>query len=325
MCFIPKLFRAKYVGCNPLSFVKLNGKKIRWIIAQKSKGESTSTIAEIQGISARRVQQIYKEYVETGQLPQVGINLGRPKNPLSSSDKELIDQTYSDYKFGACYLEILIEGKYNRKISHNRIHNYLLSMDLAKENRKKKQRRKWCRYEREHSMSAAHIDWHENPLLGLQVCAILDDSSRMIIAGGEYVHCNTENTIKVIDELVKEYWDIYPLRELIMDHGSEFGAHRINKDGSWDSDFKRCIEELGIKPILARVRHPQTNGKIEKWFDTYQRFRGEFESFEEFVQWYNKRPHGALKLEQLESPQEAFWNRLPVEAKFRIGVRLFGW
>ncbi|AKB76792.1 Mobile element protein [Methanosarcina horonobensis HB-1 = JCM 15518] len=91
----------------------------------------------------------------------------------------------------------------------------------------------------------------------------------------------------------------------LMDHGSEFGAHRINKDGSWDSEFKRRIEELGIKPILVRVRHPQTNGKIEKWFDTYQRFRGEFESFEEFVQWYNKRPHGTLKLEQLESPQDA--------------------
>jgi hypothetical protein len=32
------------------------------------------------------------------------------------------------------------------------------------------------------SMSAAHIDWHENPLFGLQVCAVLDDSSEMIIA-----------------------------------------------------------------------------------------------------------------------------------------------
>jgi putative transposase len=134
-------------------------------------------------------------------------------------------------------------------------------MNLAKENRKKKHRRKWCRYEREHSMSAAHIDWHENPLLELQVCATLDDSSRMVIAGGEYVHCNTENIIKVTDELVREYWDICPLRELIMDHGSEFGAHRINKDGSWDSEFKKHIEELGIKPILAAVRHPQTNGK----------------------------------------------------------------
>lgn len=31
----------------------------------------------------------------------------------------------------------------------------------------------------------------------------------------------------------------------------------------------------------------------------------------------------ALKLEELESPN-AFWNRLPIEAKFRIGVKLLG-
>jgi len=41
-----------------------------------------------------------------------------------------------------------------------------------------------------------------------------------------------KNTISVIDELVGDYWDICPLRELIMDDESEFGAHRINKDGS---------------------------------------------------------------------------------------------
>lgn len=110
----------------------------------------------------------------------------------------------------------------------------------------------------------------------------------MIIAGVEYIHCNTENTIKLIDELVREFWDICPLRELIMDHGSEFGAHRINEDGSLDSEFKTRIGELGIKPILARVRHSQKNGKIDKCFNTYQRFRGEFESFEEFVQLYTR-------------------------------------
>jgi hypothetical protein len=216
--FYPEIFRVNYVICSALSIVKLNGKKVLWIIAQKLKGESTSTIAEIQGISVRQVQgisvrqvqQIYKEYIDTGQFTQVGNNSGRPQKELSSCDKKLIDQAYSDYKFGACYLEILIESKYNRKISHNRIHNYILSMNLARGNRKKKHRRKWCRYKREHSMSAAHIDWHENSLLCLQVCAILDDSSRMIIAGGEYIHCNMENTIKVIDELVSEYWDIYP-------------------------------------------------------------------------------------------------------------------
>jgi transposase InsO family protein len=41
------------------------------------------------------------------------------------------------------------------------------------------------------------------------------------------------------------------------------------------------------KPIPARVKHPQTNGKIEKCFDTYQRFRKHFSSFEEFIDWYN--------------------------------------
>lgn len=89
-------------------------------------------------------------------------------------------------------------------------------------------------------MSNAHIDWHESPLSGLQVCTILDYSSRMIVPGGEYVHCNTENSIKVINELVRGYWDICSLRELIMDHGSEFGAHRINEK-SKDLAFIRLL------------------------------------------------------------------------------------
>jgi len=40
---------------------------------------------------------------------------------------------------------------------------------------------------------------------------------------------------------------------------------------------------LEIKPILAQVKHPQTNGKIEKWFDSYRRFRKFFASFDECV------------------------------------------
>ena len=50
----------------------------------------------------------------------------------------------------------LLKEANTRKISHNRIHDYLLSMNLARQESKKKKRRKWCRYEREHSMSAAH-------------------------------------------------------------------------------------------------------------------------------------------------------------------------
>jgi transposase InsO family protein len=143
---------------------------------------------------------------------------------------------------------------------------YLKAQGLAQKNQKKQKRRKWVRYEREHSLSAGHIDWHEVDGTGIKVCVILDDASRMVLAGGEFSAINTENSKLVIDQLVEKYWWLCPMRELILDHGSEFGAHRIHDDGSWKSDFKNHLEKYGIRPILARVKHPQTNGKLERFF-----------------------------------------------------------
>jgi len=70
--------------------------------------------------------------------------------------------------------------------------------------------------------------------------------------------------------MVERYWWLCPLNELIMDHGSEFGAHRIHDDGSWSSEFKDHLKKYGIKPILARAKHPQTNGKLERFFGEYK-------------------------------------------------------
>jgi transposase InsO family protein len=304
--------------------VKLNKRKIRYIINHRKKGESSGTIAVDMKISKRRVEQIWKQYKETGKEPKIGINMGRPTDPFDPIEAEIIIKAYEQYKFGARMLETIIRESYNMHIPHNRIHMHLLSVGLAREEERKKKRRKWVRYEREHSMSAGHIDWHEESKDGIKVCAILDDASRKILAGGEFENINTENTIKVIDQLVERYWLICPLRELIMDHGSEFGAHRLDEKGEWDSEFKQHILKYEIRPILARVNHPQTNGKIEKWFHTYQRFRKDFSSFEEFVDWYNNRPHGSLNFSKLETPEQAFWRKIRPEAVFSIGHRLFG-
>ena len=53
-----------------------------------------------------------------------------------------------------------------------------------------------------------------------------------------------------------------------------------------------------------------------------------WKSLEDFVFWYNNiRPHESLgwKYNILETSEEAFWRKLPLEAKFGIAVRLFGW
>ena len=111
------------------------------------------------------------------------------------------------------------------------------------------------------------------------------------------------------------------MRELIFDHGSEFGAHRIHDDRSWKSDFKDHLEKYGIRPILARVKHPQTNGKLERFFGEYKMHRAVLSSFDEFICWYNNRPHGNLDIQCLETPKMAFGRKMPPEAYFAIGHR----
>jgi len=69
----------------------------------------------------------------------------------------------------------------------------------------------------------------------------------------------------LVDKLVEGYWGHHAFRRA--DNGSEFGAHRKNGKKEWESRFKRHLESLCIKLITSGIKHPQTNGKIEKLFD----------------------------------------------------------
>ena len=284
----------------------------------KKEGESSSVIARSLGISVRRVNQVWREYKDTENIPIIGKNMGRPPDPpLSEREKEIIREVKQKYKLGARRLELLIDRDYKIHIPHNKIHKFLLEDGLAQSNTKKQKRRKWVRYEREHSMTAGHIDWHDTND-GKAVCAVEDDSSRKILSYGEFDSQDTENSKKVFKMVVDGFWKIYPMGELIMDHGSAFGAHRTDEKGDWDSKFKEYIESYGTKPIRIRVNHPQSNGKIEKWFDLYKKYREEFSTFDEFVHWYNCiRPHESLDPKGLKTPEEAFWERLPQKEDLR--------
>jgi len=59
--------------------MKLDQRKIHWIIRQKLKGVGTKQIALDMKITRRRVQQIWKSYEEEKQEPKIGKKYGSAK------------------------------------------------------------------------------------------------------------------------------------------------------------------------------------------------------------------------------------------------------
>ncbi len=78
-CRVPKVFRTRFSPEPVTRVMKLNKRKVHWIIRQKQKGVSTKQISLDMKISQRRMQQVWNAYKTTGQEPSVGEKMGRPK------------------------------------------------------------------------------------------------------------------------------------------------------------------------------------------------------------------------------------------------------
>jgi putative transposase len=307
--------------------VKLaNQRQLKWCLQHYSKGEIKSKdIAKYLSISQRRFQQIHKQYQQTGKIPHIGQTIGRPKKEPPTEHKNLIKQQYEKTRCNAVYLSKKIKHEHHIHISHRIIHKVLLELGYAEQEKAKQKRRKpWIRYEREHSLSLVHMDYHYCKD-GRYLCTVLDDASRMILAAGEFDHKTTQNALFVLKQ-AQNVCFFHPILAVLTDHGSEFYANLRDAKGYAVHEFEMYLKEQGIEQILCGVNHPQTNGKVEKWHDLYIRHRGRFGCLEDLLVWYNEeKPHGALNLEIAETPSQAFVRKMRSEVWLGLAVKIFNW
>lgn len=267
-------------------------------------------VAEQYNISPARVSQLVHEFRATGKYP-VNHKRGARKSPISENLRSLIISTKNERDMGSARTAEYIRKKHRIPIGSMTAHKVLLEEGLTeKDPRKSFPRKKWVRYEREHSLSACHMDWYTCTGGKTFVCVVLDDASRMILSGGEFPAQTAAYSIQLLKEAYDKYLYIAPIREVITDHGSQFYANKRDKFDEADHAFEKFCVDYHIDHILAKVKHPQTNGKIERWFQTYQRNRMKFDTFQEFVDWYNKRrPHQSLDVSTFETPEKAFYRK----------------
>jgi len=291
--------------------MKLTQDNIISIIKRKNKGLSSRLIARQYKVSTRRIEQIWKVYKNTGEVPELKKIGRKPYQVIPRDMEKRILKVHEKYKMGATLIAKYFRDKFNIRLGHSYYHMILLKHNLAIPNQNKQKRRKpWIRYERLHSLTAVHMDWHYNSILNKWVCVVLDDASRKVLSYGEFDNATTKNSIKLLDEAYEKYKHIKPIEQVITDHGPQFYANKRNKKGEAIHQFELYCKNKGIKLILCKYKHPQTNGKLEKWFHTYQKHRHKFTSFDNFIKWYNEvRPHMSLNIDEWETPEKAFWRK----------------
>ena len=296
-------------GYHGIPMVKLDEKKINWLIKWKQQGHKNADIANGLKITPRRVQQIYSQYRTTRKIPILKTP-GRPRKPITAQEIELVKQTQKKYHANALYLEKFILKLHNTKINHNRIHKIMLDEGLSVEQPRKKMRRKWIRYEREYSNSLWHTDWHEIHDLrweGKQLITFEDDASRLVAGCGVFDNATSVNAKTVLADAIKQYGRP---ASVITDNGKQFTSNVEPLDCNKPVEFEEYLMKNHINHIHSRPYHPQTNGKIEKFWDIFECKIIHFKSIDEFIHWYNHiRPHGALDLDEMETPADAYYTK----------------
>ena len=131
----------------------------------------------------------------------------------------------------------------------------------------------------------------------IYVAAFLDDHSRYLVSLSMAHH---QRSTLVLEALARGIADCGTPREILTDQGRQYTAWR----GS--TEFEAELKRHGITHVKSRPHHPQTCGKIERFWKTmWEEFlaRTVFADFEDcqrrvahFVQHYNfQRPHQGLE------------------------------
>ena len=221
----------------------------------------------------------------------------RPRTFLSEEQKAAINAVFQATLLSPrlLYYELRRRGT---PVAKNKLYAYLKTQGKVIPNQNKQKQRKRCRYERKHSGSLVHIDWHRISIK--HPCCILyeDDASRKILAGQEFRALSAKKAAAVESHAVAEARKLKVLIHAInADHDATFTAH----------DYPQFLVQQRIRMIFSRVKNPQTNGKIERLWHKYNKHRWNFSNLQEWIDWYNHRPaRRALKLEWAETPTEAF-------------------
>jgi len=237
---------------------------------------SISGVAEMKKVPKQTLSRWIKAYEKFGEEGLENNKPGAKELVINPKFEESVLKEWERRKRSAHKLWIHMKKK-GYDVSERQIQKIFNKYGLKMSLRKRPSQIKFVKYEWPLPNMLWHTDWTLCPFTGKYLIAFLDDHSRFITHAQYFDKATTENTLIAFRKAIKKY---NTPDAILTDNGVQFHVH---------GDFEIFCKENNIKHILGRVHHPQTNGKIERWFGTYKmEFKEGEDSLIKFVNYYNK-------------------------------------
>ena len=249
---------------------------------------------------------LFEDYKKEGILAYKPKKVGRPSQKINKHFAEKVISLRKETDYGSQKLHFVLK-KQGFKVAQRQIQKILDENKLTEPCEKRRGQRKYVRFQWPISNYMWHTDWSQYK--NKWYLSFIDDRSRKIMASGEFSNANEENTIFLLYQAILTN-EVCPY-VLLSDKGTQFYNSKKTKKGVLTpSLFEQELNELGIEFWTSRRNHPQTNGKMEKLFDTFKKRKKKHpdENLQEFVKWYNEeRIHHALGY---QTPEEVYRENL---------------
>jgi len=180
------------------------------------------------------------------------------------------------------------------QVSHGSIYTILKTNGFITKPYRPRRQRTFIRFQRAHpdSLWQTDITYYGD----LYLIAYLDDCSRYVPALGLFEEATTDNVLETLENALSNG---RTPQQILSDHGTQY----------WSNDspgrFTSFCAKQGIEHILGSTGKPTTQGKIERFFQTFERYYPRFSNPKQFREYYNNKPHRSLNY---KTPTQVYFN-----------------
>jgi len=272
----------------------------KYIVRQAQAGITPiSDIAKYRKVPRRTIYYLINKFRKGGFANLIPKPRGRKKDSLNHKFIELVVSEWKQFKCGSHKMWLRLKAR-GFTVSERKIQAVYKENGFKLNNRSRPSQIKFVKYEYPIPNMLWHTDWSHDPRTNQNIIAFIDDCTRLLVHAEIFAHSTTENTILAFKNAIAKYGKP---DAILTDNGTQFTPAKTEK-----GPFSEFCEQNGIKHILGRIHHPQTNGKVERWFGTYKlEFDERFTTLNQFIRFYNEdRIHQGIGY---LTPQEK-WNKL---------------